>query len=275
MDGITDAAADSVAGFRALIQEFRRSAAQLPLVESITGLIRRIGYRDELTRLYPKPEEQAARWAAVEEVVNAAAGYSSQAKKPTLAGFLQEIALTGNDDDRDKEAQLERNAVALMTIHAAKGLEFPEVYMVGMEEGFLPHRRSVEAAGDEVDEERRLCYVGITRARRRLTLTMALGRKKWGKARPTVPSRFLYEVTGKADNPNYLAAVRQQPPATTAASRNGSAKQTKPAKKREPAKKGKPAKKSKTAVPQPHGPSQAKRHSGGKPPVRTKTPRKR
>ena len=97
--------------------------------------------------------------------------------------------------------------MALMTLHAAKGLEFSEVYMVGMEEGTLPHHRSIaEAEKGAVDEERRLCYVGVTRARRRLTLTLALNRRKWGKSRPTLPSRFLYELTGRADNPNYLAA---------------------------------------------------------------------
>ena len=112
------------------------------------------------------------------------------------------------DEDRDKESRLERDAVVLMTLHAAKGLEFPEVYMVGMEESLLPHHRSIGAAGSAIEEERRLCYVGMTRARRRLTLTLALARQKWGKLRPTVPSRFLYEATGQADNPNYLAAVR-------------------------------------------------------------------
>ena len=84
--------------------------------------------------------------------------------------------------------------MALMTLHAAKGLEFPEVYMVGMEEGTLPHARSI--AGDEaaIDEERRLCYVGVTRAQQRLTLTLGLDADKWGKPRPTIPSRFLYEI---------------------------------------------------------------------------------
>ena len=122
-----------------------------------------------------------------------------------MSGFLQEVALTGSEADQDKESKLERDAVALMTLHAAKGLEFPEVYMVGMEEGTLPHHRSIATPGADVDEERRLCYVGVTRAQRRLTLTLALTRNKWGKPRPTLPSRFLYELTGRADNPNYLA----------------------------------------------------------------------
>ena len=80
-----------------------------------------------------------------------------------------------------------------------------------MEEGLLPHHRSIEADGRGIDEERRLCYVGVTRARRRLTLTMALSRMKWGKPRPTIPSRFLYELTGQADKPNYQAAVQNRP----------------------------------------------------------------
>lgn len=138
------------------------------------------------------------------------ASAAENGNRPTAAGFVQEVALTGDEYDQDKETKLQRDAVALMTLHAAKGLEFREVYIVGMEEGTLPHHRSIAEPGAAVDEERRLCYVGVTRAQRRLTLTLALNRFKWGKSRPTIPSRFLYELTGRADNPNYQAAIQGQ-----------------------------------------------------------------
>jgi superfamily I DNA/RNA helicase len=85
-----------------------------------------------------------------------------------------------------------------MTLHSAKGLEFTHVFLVGLEEGLLPHRLSVEAGGAAIDEERRLCYVGITRARRQLTITLARERLKWGKMRESTSSRFLFEMTGQA-----------------------------------------------------------------------------
>ena len=119
---------------------------------------------------------------------------------------MDDVLLGEREDNEEKESQLARNAVALMTLHSAKGLEFPHVYLVGMEEGILPHKRSVEAEGAAIDEERRLCYVGVTRAREQLTLSFALTRRKWGKPRKTVPSRFLYEMTGQADNPRSPAA---------------------------------------------------------------------
>jgi DNA helicase-2/ATP-dependent DNA helicase PcrA len=166
--GLPGIAVAAVERFRALIERFRRLVKEPSpkLVEAVKTLIRDVAYRNELVRMYPDTGDLEARWASVEEVINAVAGYAQRARTPTMAGFLQEVALTGNEADQDKESKLERNAVVLMTLHAAKGLEFPEVYMVGMEEGTLPHHRSIADAGAAVDEERRLCYVGVTRARR-------------------------------------------------------------------------------------------------------------
>ncbi|MGE0610410.1 MAG: ATP-dependent helicase [Pirellulales bacterium] len=205
--GLAAPAVKAVAAFRALIEKYRARLESEAAVDVVADLIHAIRYQDELARIYKEPNEQTARWNSVEEVVNALGEYQKRAKKPTLSGFLEDTMLGGRDEEPDKEKQLNREAVALMTFHSAKGLEFSQVYMVGLEEGMLPHHRSVAAEGDSIDEERRLCYVGITRAQDRLTLSMALNRFKWGKPRPTQPSRFLFEVTGKADNPNAKRAI--------------------------------------------------------------------
>jgi DNA helicase-2/ATP-dependent DNA helicase PcrA len=208
-----------VAKFRALVNRYREQLDHQSPVEVARALIHEIGYKEELARLYTEQEEQDARWGAVEEVINALASYCDRSPEPSMVGFLHDVALTTPDDDREKENMLAKNAIVLMTLHAAKGLEFAEVYMVGMEEGLLPHRRSVEGDESAIDEERRLCYVGVTRAQKRLTLTMALSRRKWGKPRPTIASRFLYELTGQANNPNYKAAIKQQRPKATKATK--------------------------------------------------------
>lgn len=200
--GLPAAAVKAISGFRQLIEKYRGRLADEPLVEVVADLVHSIRYQEELTRIYKEPNEQLARWNSVEEVVNALGEYQRRAKQPTLSGFLEELMLGARDEEPDKDQQLNREAVALMTFHSAKGLEFSQVYMVGMEEGLLPHHRSVAVEGDSIDEERRLCYVGITRAQDRLTLTLSLTRFKWGKPRPTQPSRFLFEIQGKADNPH-------------------------------------------------------------------------
>jgi DNA helicase-2/ATP-dependent DNA helicase PcrA len=184
----------------AMIQRYHDEARTArPLVDLVRRLIAEVGYQNDIKRLYPDPQEQEARWQSVEEVVNALGAYEQAAKQPNLGDFIDEVALGQQDMGDDKEKQLARNAVALMTLHSAKGLEFPNVYMVGLEEGILPHHRSLKANGDDVDEERRLCYVGITRAQERLTLSLSLTRMKWGKPRDSIPSRFLYEVMGQAE----------------------------------------------------------------------------
>ena len=204
------AAVEAVGKFVKLIEHYRGRVKREPLVDVVSDLIHKVNYQEEINRQYKEPADQTARWNSVEEVVNSLASYQQRAEKPTLAGFLEDTALAGRDDQQDKETQLARNAIVLMTLHSAKGLEFPQVYLVGMEEGLLPHHRSVAAEGAAIDEERRLCYVGVTRAQDKLTLTLALHRNKWGKPRPTVPSRFLFELLGKADNPQALLKKRRQ-----------------------------------------------------------------
>jgi DNA helicase-2/ATP-dependent DNA helicase PcrA len=178
------------------------------MTQAAREFIDSIHYRREINRLYPNAEEATARINSLEEVINAIAEYESESNKSDLGDFLSKVTLEGREFGSPKEKELQRNAVSLMTYHSAKGLEFPFVYMVGMEEGVLPHTRSLVDSADGVDEERRLCYVGVTRAQDELSLTLPMSRFKWGKARPTYPSRFLYEVTGQADNPNCQKAIQ-------------------------------------------------------------------
>ncbi|MDZ4781506.1 MAG: UvrD-helicase domain-containing protein [Planctomycetia bacterium] len=205
--GVSGPAATAMERFGQLIARYRQRLPGEPLAEVVTDLVREIRYEDELARVYKDPNEAITRWNAVQEVVNSLAEFQQRNKSGKLSQFLEEILLADREEEEDKETKLERNAVALMTLHSAKGLEFPQVFLVGMEEGFLPHIRSIKEEGSAIDEERRLCYVGVTRARDRLTISLALSRMKWGKPRPTIPSRFLFEMQGKADSPQARMAL--------------------------------------------------------------------
>ena len=196
---IAAALAERIDAFRRLIDAFRARLGGEPLPALVTDLIRAVGYRAELERVYKTAGEVAARWASVEELVNAVGQYAAHAASPSLLGFLEESTLAGQEDFRDTERAEKQRAVTLMTLHSAKGLEFPHVYLVGVEEGILPHHRSLSDGNDQVAEERRLCYVGVTRAQDTLTLTSAKSRMKWGKSVPSIPSRFLAEMQGLTD----------------------------------------------------------------------------
>ncbi len=232
VDGIDAKTASAVAQFRRLIDDLRERAATSSIAQLVALVLEKTAYRDALTKLYPDPTERETRFASLEEITNAAANYDKKTStrkprtqknapsafplppSPFLSTFLDDMLLSERDDSEEKESQLARNAVALMTLHSAKGLEFPRVYLVGMEEGILPHKRSLAAESDAaIDEERRLCYVGVTRAREQLTLSFALTRRKWGKPQKTIPSRFLYEMTGQAENfpPRAEAAKKPAP----------------------------------------------------------------
>ncbi len=174
----------------------------------VRELIEAIHYDREIEKQYPDPQAQLMRQGFVDEFVDAVAGYLEKSSDPSLTEFLDSCTLNDRDEEPDKEEQAAQDAVKLMTLHSAKGLEFPRVYMVGMEENILPHKRSVDADSSQaIEEERRLCYVGVTRAQEFLTLSRAESRIKWGSRRPTVPSRFLREMKSDA----VLEAEEEQP----------------------------------------------------------------
>ncbi|MSR60363.1 MAG: AAA family ATPase [Planctomycetaceae bacterium] len=193
------AATQALRDFRDLVERYRAKCAANPrqLANIVQELITEIDYEAEIDRQYKEPAQQELRVAMLGELVQAIRQYVERTGEPSLVGFLEESALTGRDEEGDKDDQLTQRGVKLMTMHSAKGLEFDRVYMVGMEEGLLPHKRAISDVESAVDEERRLCYVGITRARDHLTLTRAVSRVKWGKRRMSIPSRFLAEMQGQ------------------------------------------------------------------------------
>jgi DNA helicase-2/ATP-dependent DNA helicase PcrA len=188
----------SVEGYRKLRDALDGSEledAGQHLVFCLGRFLETIAYREEVNRLYPEPLTRDARWAGVVEILNFAENHVRRAAEPSLHAFLEELALTSGDGPGDK-TETRRDGVTLMTLHAAKGLEFPHVFLAGMEEGILPHARAVAEGG--VEEERRLAYVGITRAMTTLTLSWAFERAKYGRRAASVPSRFLFEAQDAA-----------------------------------------------------------------------------
>jgi DNA helicase-2/ATP-dependent DNA helicase PcrA len=193
---IPTVAAQRIGEFCQLINQYRSRLGQQALGEMMKELLATVDYKSELTRAYKTPADVEARWATVEELINSAALYTERAETPSLLGFLEESTLADRDDYGDDKK--ERHALTLMTLHSAKGLEFPHVYLIGMEEGLLPHQRSI-LDGRSIEEERRLCYVGVTRAQDTLVLSFCRERMKWGKPRPSIPSRFLMEMRGETE----------------------------------------------------------------------------
>ncbi len=177
------------------------------LVQRLSALLADVQYRAEVDRCYPDPRTRDDRWMAVMEVLDLAENYVTRVARPTLVDFLERLTLVASNDDNTADDADRRGAVTLMTLHAAKGLEFPIVYLVGVEEGLLPHQRSIDE--DTVEEERRLAYVGITRAMSRLTITTAGSRSRWGQRSATLPSRFLFELSGETPPDAWQDAVAQ------------------------------------------------------------------
>ncbi|MCX7400175.1 MAG: UvrD-helicase domain-containing protein [Planctomycetales bacterium] len=187
----------SLVKFRELLQRYGQVMNSDPknLAEQCRQLVREIDYESEIAKQYKEETQQETRKTILEEFINSIGQYVERNEDPSLTGFLETTALMDREDEADRNEKQEQDAVRLMTLHSAKGLEFPRVYLIGMEEGFLPHKRSIDADSEkDIAEERRLAYVGVTRAMDHLTLTRAKSRMKWGKRRETVPSRFLFEM---------------------------------------------------------------------------------
>ncbi|HSL01894.1 MAG TPA: 3'-5' exonuclease, partial [Rubrobacteraceae bacterium] len=185
---LTGAAKKSCRAVRDLFEGWRVAAREVPPAELIGAVLDESGYRKELEA--EGTIEAESRLENLEELINAAREYErvEGSLEPTLDGFLQEQALYSEQDSLTTEG----GRVTLMTLHNAKGLEFRHVFVVGMEEGTFPHARSLDE--QNLEEERRLCYVGLTRAMETLTLSYAKLRSSWGEREYQIPSRFLSEI---------------------------------------------------------------------------------
>ena len=174
--------------FSAMIEELAKLLEDgMSLPEFYDEVVSRTGYADMLTS--KDTEENKTRLENVHELKSSIHSYMENTERPTLAGFLEEIALY-TDIEQYNESD---DAVVMMTMHSAKGLEFPNVFLVGFEDGLFPGQRSIGDA-EEMEEERRLCYVAITRAKKSLTISYARQRMIYGRTSSSMPSRFLKEI---------------------------------------------------------------------------------
>ena len=210
--GVTSAACRAIRGFRSTMESLMAQSQDLPVDELLERMLEKMGILDAYEA--ERTIEARGRIENLQELVGVAREYRQQTADASLAGFLQDIALVS---DQDTIAD-DRGLVTLMTLHNAKGLEFKAVYVIGMEEGIFPHIRAIEEQG--VEEERRLCYVGLTRAMERLTLTHTLSRSLWGRRSYNLGSRFLDELPREVERdrlrPSSWASYGAQPSAAPA-----------------------------------------------------------
>lgn len=179
--------------FAALIEYFKTLAEEMNITDLLQEVIEKTGYIESLEN--EDKEEAKTRKENIDELISKAATYEESCQdkdeKATLSGFLEEVALVADIDSLDEDQEY----VVLMTLHSAKGLEFPRVYLAGMEDGLFPGYMSINAGDrEELEEERRLCYVGITRAEQELTLTSARRRMVHGETQYNPMSRFVKEI---------------------------------------------------------------------------------
>ncbi len=195
IEGINETTRERVLAFHTLLSDeigtFKRRGR---LAEKLAELFKGIGLEEELYRTIDDPKVARRRMENLEQIINSLAAYEERTLNPTLSGFLEKVSLMDEErfSGRDKKEH-DQDAVTLMSLHSSKGLEFPFVFLVGLEEEILPHKRSIHE-DFTIDEDRRLCYVGITRARRQLVITRCMQRKKYGRLEERESSRFLAEI---------------------------------------------------------------------------------
>lgn len=181
---------EKIKGFVNMIEVFRAQSEYITLAELLANVLEETGYIKELEE--EDTEVAQGRIENIDELMNKIVAYEEEEEEPTLSGFLENVALVSDIDSLD-EAE---DYVMLMTLHSAKGLEFPYVYMCGMEDGLFPsYMTIVNDDPEEIEEERRLCYVGITRAKKRLTMTYAKSRMVRGSTQYNMLSRFVKEIS--------------------------------------------------------------------------------
>jgi DNA helicase-2/ATP-dependent DNA helicase PcrA len=179
-------ASNALTKFLEMLDALIQKSHETPLPELIDDILAQTAYREYLM----ESEDGEDRWQNVQELRGVAAEYADLAPDEALSAFLEKVSLIADVDEMDDSS----NAVTLITLHQAKGLEFPAVFMVGMEDGILPHRRSFDDPA-EMEEECRLCYVGITRAQRYLFLSRAHRRSLFGNGLANPPSRYLERIS--------------------------------------------------------------------------------
>lgn len=197
--------ATKVLGFVNLVEELKEIAREDDVKVLLENIIEKTSYREYLRQT--EGEDYLERIANIEELVSKAASYMETSEEPSLAAFLEDIALVADVDNYDANS----NSIVLMTLHSAKGLEFPVVFIPGVEEGLFPSYMSMTEGDDKVEEERRLCYVGITRAREKLYMLYAQQRTVFGRTQGAVCSRFIKEIPIEVTNLEALERKRQQP----------------------------------------------------------------
>jgi len=196
----------ALAGFDALMIKLTAQSHELSLSGLLNEILEHTGYREYIMA----KENGEEKWENIMELRNVASEYDELDPEEALTAFLEKVSLVSDIDELDEKP----DAVTLITLHQAKGLEFPAVFIVGMEEGILPHRRSFDDP-EEMEEERRLCYVGITRAKERLYLLRSYRRSLFGGSTANPPSRFLQDISPHLISPRGLWEESPTPMAST------------------------------------------------------------